>query len=84
MIETFKHRGLKRLYEQGDRSGVRADMADKIENILTLLDEAKSVEVLNAPGLRLHQLKGDLKGFWSVSVRANWRIIFPVSRRQRP
>ena len=76
MIETFKHRGLKRLYEQGDRSGVRADMADKIENILTLLDEAKSVEVLNAPGLRLHQLKGDLKGFWSVSVRANWRIIF--------
>lgn len=76
MIETFKHRGLKRLYEQGDRSGVRADMADKIENILTLLDEAKSVEVLNAPSLRLHQLKGDLKGFWSVSVRANWRIIF--------
>ena len=76
MIETFKHRGLKRLYEKGDRSGVRADMADKIENILTLLDEAKSVEVLNAPSLRLHQLKGDLKGFWSVSVRANWRIIF--------
>ena len=76
MIETFKHRGLKRLYEQGDRSGVRADMADKIENILTLLDEAKSVDVLNAPSLRLHQLKGDLKGFWSVSVRANWRIIF--------
>ena len=62
MIETFKHRGLKRLYEKGDRSGVRADMADKIENILTLLDEAKSVEVLNAPSLRLHQLKGDLKG----------------------
>ena len=76
MIETFKHRGLKRLYEQGDRSGVRADMVDKSENILTLLDEAKSVDVLNAPSLHLHQLKGDLKGFWSVSVRANWRIIF--------
>ena len=76
MIETFQAQGPQTFVRTGDRSGVRADMADKIENILTLLDEAKSVDVLNAPSLHLHQLKGDLKGFWSVSVRANWRIIF--------
>jgi toxin HigB-1 len=76
MIGSFRHKGLKRLYEQGDRSGLRADMVEKIENILTLLDAAKTPEVLNAPSLRLHQLKGEMKGFWSVTVRANWRIIF--------
>jgi proteic killer suppression protein len=76
MIGGFKHKGLKRLYEQGDRSSLRADMVEKIENILTLLDAAKTPEALNAPSLRLHQLKGDFKGFWSVTVRANWRIIF--------
>ena len=76
MIESFQHGGLKRLYRKGDRSGVRADMADKIENILTILDAADAPEALNLPGLRLHPLKGDLKGFWSVTVRANWRIIF--------
>ena len=76
MIESFKHKGLKRLYEDGDPSGLRADMVEKIENILTLLDMAKAPDVLNAPSFRLHQLKGELKGFWSVTVRANWRIIF--------
>jgi len=76
MIESFKHKGLKRLYEDGDPSSLRADMVEKIENILTLLDMAKAPDTLNAPSLRLHQLKGELKGFWSVTVRANWRIIF--------
>jgi proteic killer suppression protein len=76
MIESFKHKGLKRLYEAGDSSGLRADMIEKIENILTVLDAARAPEALNAPSLRLHQLKGDQKGFWSVTVRANWRIIF--------
>ncbi len=51
-------------------------MVEKIENTLTLLDMAKAPDVLNAPSFRLHQLKGELKGFWSVTVRANWRIIF--------
>jgi len=51
-------------------------MADKIENILAVLDGAQRVEEIDLPGFRLHPLKGDLAGFWSVTVRANWRVIF--------
>jgi proteic killer suppression protein len=76
MIRGFKHKGLKRLFECGDRSQVRADLVHKIENILATLDSAESPQGLNLPGYRLHPLKGDRKGFWSVTVRANWRIIF--------
>ena len=76
MIRSFKHRGLKRLYERGDRSGIRADFVDTVEEILTLLDAASTPQALDLPGYRLHQLKGDLRGFWSLTVRANWRIIF--------
>jgi proteic killer suppression protein len=76
MVKSFKHRGLKRLYERGDRSGIRHDMLDAVEDILARLDEADSAQSLNLPGYRLHPLKGKLQGFWSVTVRANWRIIF--------
>ena len=76
MIRSFKHRGLKRLYERDDRSGIRADLLDMIEDILARLDDAGAPQAMNLPGYRLHPLKGDLKGFWSVTVRANWRIIF--------
>ena len=76
MIRSFKHRGLKRLYERGDRSGIRPDLLDTVEDILARLDEADAPQALNLPGYRLHPLKGDLSGFWSVTVRANWRVIF--------
>jgi toxin HigB-1 len=59
-----------------DRSGIRADLADAVQEILTVLDDAATPQELGLPGYRLHPLNGDLKGFWSVSVRANWRIIF--------
>jgi len=76
VIRSFKHRGLKRLYERDDRSGIRPDLVDTVEEIMTVLDDADSPQELNLPGYRLHPLKGDLKRFWSVTVRANWRIIF--------
>jgi proteic killer suppression protein len=76
MIRSFKHRGLKRLYEQDDRSGIRPDLVDTVQEILTVLDDAVTPQELNLPGYRLHPLKGDWKGFWSVTVRANWRIVF--------
>ena len=76
MIRSFKHRGLKRLFERDDRSGIRPDLMDTVQEILTVLDDATTTQALNLPGYRLHPLKGDLKGFWSVTVRANWRIIF--------
>ena len=76
MIKSLKHRGLKRLYEKGDRSGIRADQVETVDRILTLLDAASSPQALDLPRYRLHALKGDRKGYWAVSVRANWRIIF--------
>jgi toxin HigB-1 len=76
MIRSFKHRGLKRLHERDDRRGIRPDLVGTIEEILTVLDNASTPQDLHLPGYRLHALKGDWKGFWSVTVRANWRIIF--------
>jgi len=76
MIRSFRHRGLKRLFERGEKGQVRADMLDKIENILAVLDRANDPEKMNLPGFRLHSLKGELRGFWAVTVRANWRIVW--------
>jgi len=55
---------------------VSADYADKVERILARLDEASEPGNMDLPGFRLHSLKGDLAGFWSVSVSGNWRIVF--------
>jgi proteic killer suppression protein len=76
MIKSFKHRALKRLYERGDKSGIRPDLLETIEGILTVLDVATTPQAMNLPRYRLHPLKGERKGSWSVTVRANWRIIF--------
>jgi len=76
MIASFRHKGLKRLFETGDRKGVNAEHVRKIENILGLLDAAEKIEDMNLPTFRLHPLIGDRIGFWSVTVRANWRIVF--------
>jgi proteic killer suppression protein len=76
MIKSFKHRGLKRLYERGDKSGIRSDLLETVEGILTVLDVATTPQAMNLPRYRLHPLKGERKGSWSVTVRANWRIIF--------
>lgn len=76
MIQSFKHKGLKRLFENGEKKGLRADYIEKIENILFVLNRARTIEDMNLPGFRLHPLKGDLKGFYAVTVRANYRVIF--------
>jgi len=71
MIDGFKHKGLKRLFEDDDRRKVSADMVEKLRLILHVLEEAKTLEDIDRPSFRLHQLKGDLRGFWAVTVRAN-------------
>lgn len=76
MIRSFRHRGLKRLFERDDRSGIRPDLLENVEDILARLDQAATPQALSLPGYRLHPLKGELRGFWSVTVRANWRIVF--------
>ena len=76
MIRGFRHKGLKRLFEDGERKGIRPDLTEKCENILLFLNRARNPQDMNLPGFRLHPLKGDRRGFWSVTVRANWRIVF--------
>ena len=76
MIEKIKHRGLKKLYEHGDRSGLRTDIAEKAELYLSVLDTAQTVQELDITGFRLHRLTGDRKGWFSVSVSRNHRMIF--------
>jgi len=56
---------------------------DTVQEILTVLDDAATPRELNLPGYRLHALKGDLKGFWSATVRANWRIVFRFEGKGR-
>lgn len=76
MIKTIRHKGLKRLFEEDDPKGVNPEHAAALRDILATLHAAPTVAHMNQPGLRLHPLKGRMKGFWAVTVRANWRVIF--------
>lgn len=78
MIKTFRHKGLKRLFEKDDRGGVRADQAGRIRSVLAHLDAAVVSADLDLPGYRLHPLKGGMKGHWSVTISGNWRIVFRI------
>ncbi|MDE3001475.1 MAG: type II toxin-antitoxin system RelE/ParE family toxin [Gemmatimonadota bacterium] len=76
MIVSFRHKGLKELYEEGNRRYVQPVFAAKLERILARLDEATVPGDMNLPGLRLHPLRGDRAGYWAVSVSDSWRVIF--------
>lgn len=76
MIESFNHKGLRQLFEDDNSRGVSAEHLRKIRQIAGVLHAAETIEALRLPTFGLHSLKGDLKGFWAVTVRANWRIIF--------
>ena len=79
-IGTIKHRGLLELFETGRSRRVRRDMIPRIQNVLTRLELAADMESLNAPpGWRVHQLRGDRAGVWSISVSGNWRLTFIVA-----
>jgi toxin HigB-1 len=76
MIGSFRHKGLRQLFEDDSATGVNPEHVRKLKQILLLLQAARQIEALNVPTFRLHPLTGDLKGFWSITVRANWRVIF--------
>lgn len=76
MIRTFRHKGLRRFFEDDDGSKLPPDMLIRIRVILSPLNAAQEIEGMNLPTFRLHLLKGKRKGFYSVTVRANWWIIF--------
>ena len=76
MIRSFRHRGLRRLFEQGDRSRIGAEQLTKVQRVLARLDALRAIDEMDLPGFRLHALHGDLAGFWSISITGNWRIVF--------
>jgi proteic killer suppression protein len=81
MIRSFRHKGLRRFFENEDRRGIPTHLAPKLLNVLTFLNVAENIgEVAPLPGLRLHQLKGELQGYWSITISGNWRVIFRFER----
>lgn len=76
MIKSFRHKGLKLLFEEDDGRKLPSDMLLRIKIILSTLHAAEDIEGVNLPTFRLYPLKGDLKEYYAVTVRANWRIIF--------
>ena len=80
MIKSLKHKGLKTLFETGSTKGVQTSHAQKLLDILDLLNAAKEAKDLGFPGSFLHPLKGKLKGYWAVRVSGNWRVIFRIEK----
>ncbi|MGD0698188.1 MAG: type II toxin-antitoxin system RelE/ParE family toxin [Terriglobia bacterium] len=76
-LVRFRHKGLRQLHEDGNAQGVPSAMADKLRKLLFALETAGTLEQVGRfPGWKLHPLKGDLKGLWSLTVTGNWRLIF--------
>ena len=76
MIESFRHKGLRKLFEIGNASGVQASHAKRLRMQLTALETARIIEDMDIPGFRLRPLKGQMRGHWSVAVNGNWRLTF--------
>jgi proteic killer suppression protein len=76
MIRNFKHKGLRKLFEDDNRSGVNPNHAEKLLDLLDRLDAASVAEDMNFPGSKFHQLIGNRKGEYSVTVSGNWRLTF--------
>jgi proteic killer suppression protein len=81
MIISFIHKGLERFYNSGSTVGIQANHSKRIKLILSNLDQAESPNDMDLPGLKLHELKGDRKGIWSVKVSGNWRVTFRFEGR---
>jgi proteic killer suppression protein len=79
MIRSIRHKGLKRLYEDDNARGVAAERRSgwlSLRDVRARLDAATSAADMALPGFHLHALEGGYEGFWAVTVRANWRVIF--------
>jgi len=76
MIKSFKHKGLELFFTTGNAKGINNQQANKIRERLSLLDTAQVIEDMNLPGLKLHPLKGNKLGLWSITVTGNFRIVF--------
>ena len=76
-LVRFRHKGLRQLYIEDNPKGLSTSHVDKVRKILFALETANTLEQVGRfPGWKLHPLKGDLKGLWSLTVTGNWRIVF--------
>jgi proteic killer suppression protein len=83
IIRNITHRGLRRFVEENDTRGIRTDLVNRVRNILAVLIVAETMDqVRGPPGWRIHQLAGDRRGTWSISVSGNWRITFDVENNE--
>ena len=80
MIQNFRHKGLKQLFESGTLAGVHPQHASRLRRILALLETAETLDDMDLTGLNLHELKGERKGTWSVKVSGNWRVTFKIKQ----
>lgn len=80
-IATFRHRGLEKCFATGSKAGIQAKHADRLRLILGRLSVATTAGDLRLPGLDLHELQGQRKGTWAVTVSGNWRITFTFENR---
>lgn len=78
MIQSFRHKGLRKFFESGNVAGVQPAHAKRLRMLLAALDTALSIDDMNVPGFRLHPLKGEGRGRWSVCVNGNWRLTFEL------
>jgi len=76
VIRSFRHKGLRQLFESGSLRGVPPEMAQRIVRRLDALQAATAPRDLKLPGFDLHELKGARKGVWSLRVSGNYRITF--------
>jgi toxin HigB-1 len=76
-IQTFRHKGLKRLFENDDARGIPVKLAEKLRDMLAAIDTATTADEVGLfPGWRQHRLKSDLSDYWSLTVSDNWRLVF--------
>ena len=76
MIASFKHRGLKALYDGRTARRVAPEHIQELRDILGILDRSQRPQDVDLPGLRLHHLKGELTGHYAITVSGNWRVTF--------
>jgi toxin HigB-1 len=76
MIKSFAHKGLKKFFLTGNKAGIQPKHAERLRLILAQLNQARVVEDMQIPSLALHELKGERRSIWAVTVQANWRITF--------
>jgi toxin HigB-1 len=78
-IRSVLHKGLRRLIEADDGSGLQPSVIPKLRRMLSFLQDMQREEELKAiPSWKAHRLTGDRKGTWSLFVTKNWRLTFRI------